>query len=65
MAVSKELLRTVAKHGFTLVRSNKHLIFRHPCGAQLVTAASASDVRSIRNVEGNIRRILRRHGVEA
>jgi predicted RNA binding protein YcfA (HicA-like mRNA interferase family) len=64
MAVSKELLRTVAKHGFTLVRARKHLIFRHACGAQLVTAASTSDVRSIRNVEGNIRRLLREHGVE-
>ena len=64
MATSKDLLRTVTKHGFTLVRSRKHLIFDHPCGARLVTASSASDVRSIRNVEANIKRILKGYGIE-
>lgn len=64
MAVSKELMKVVTGYGFTLTRARKHLIFDHPCGARLVTSSSASDFRSIRNVECDIRRVLKKHGIQ-
>ena len=65
MSTTKSLVRTLAGHGFILLRSKRHMVFSHPCGARLVTSCSASDVRSIRNIEGDVRRLLRLHGVEA
>ena len=42
--------------GFSLHRTGKHLIWRDAVGAQVVTAATASDRRCLLNVERDIRK---------
>ena len=43
-------------YGFELVRYKRHPIFRHPNGAIVTAMSSASDHRSMRNLERDFRR---------
>lgn len=40
------------------MRSRKHMIFKHKSGARLVTGASISDKRALKNIESDIKKIL-------
>lgn len=55
---AKPLVEAAGRYGFTLLRRNKHLVFKHPSGAMLVTSATASDKRAIKNLEQSAKRIL-------
>jgi predicted RNA binding protein YcfA (HicA-like mRNA interferase family) len=55
---AQPLIKAAGRFGFVLVRRNKHLIFRHPSGAILVTSATAGDKRAVKNVEQSARRAL-------
>jgi hypothetical protein len=55
---AKPLVEAAGRYGFTLFRRNKHLVFKHPSGAMLVTSATVSDRRAIRNLEQNAKRLL-------
>jgi predicted RNA binding protein YcfA (HicA-like mRNA interferase family) len=53
-----------AEFGFALHRTGKHLIWRHPCGAQVVTPITPSDRRSLQNMRGNFKRELTLKGLD-
>lgn len=55
--IPKEYRRLMAEHGFVLVRDNKHAIWRHPSGAQVVTPVSPR-TDNIAHVRATIRRVL-------
>lgn len=53
----RELESIALSHGFALHRSSgKHLIWRHATGAQVVSAKTPSDRRSLKNFERDCRR---------
>lgn len=52
----RELEAVATALGFVLHRSSKHLIWRHPSGAQVVCPKSPSDHRTIRNFERDCKR---------
>lgn len=54
----RAVVELAAKYGFVLHRETKHYIFKHASGKILVTSKSSMDKRLLRNVEGNIKRIL-------
>lgn len=47
------------QNGFVLLRRNRHRVYRHSSGAQVVAPSSASDRRALKNVAGHIRRAQR------
>lgn len=55
---AKPLVEAAKRYGFVLHRQNKHLVFKHPSGAILVTSATASDWRAVKNLEQNAKKIL-------
>lgn len=56
----RKLDRLARENGFTLVRSGKHLVYRHPqINEQLVIAKSASDRRATQNNLSRMKRLLR------
>lgn len=57
---AKPLVEAARRHGFFLVRRNKHLVFKHESGAMLVTSATLSDRRAIQNMEKQMMRLLRK-----
>jgi len=54
----RAVVELAAKYGFALHRETKHYIFKHASGKILVTSKSSMDKRLLKNVEGNIKRIL-------
>ena len=56
MTDRKRLENLMRDAGFYLHRTGKHLIWRDDVGAQVVTAATASDRRCLLNVERDIRK---------
>jgi len=54
----RAIIALAAKYGFALHRETKHYIFKHPSGKILVTSKSSLDKRLLRNIEGNIKRLL-------
>ncbi len=54
-----DIIGLCEKHGFSLKRSRKHLVFVHPSGAHLTTSKTASDNRALRNIERDIKRLLK------
>ena len=48
------------KQGFTLARASRHLIWRHPNGAQVASPATGSDRRGLLNFEAELRRAIRK-----
>jgi hypothetical protein len=54
----RAVVELAAKYGFVLHRETKHYIFKHASGKILVTSKSSMDKRLLKNVEGNIKRIL-------
>lgn len=58
---TKRIVALAKSYNFKLIRQNKHLIFRHESGAQVVTSASCADWRALKNVEANIKHALRKH----
>src|SRR6266496_2312134 len=51
------LQTTLAELGFILIRKNKHFIYRHTNGQQLVVSNSSSDHRATENVLADARKI--------
>lgn len=45
-------------HGFKLIRSKKHFVWKHPSGVVLTTAKSPSDRRAFTNIDKRIKRLL-------
>ena len=58
MRYNKEVIKLASSYGFKLLRSRKHMIFKHESGARLVTGASISDWRALKNIESDIKKIL-------
>ena len=58
---TKRIVALAKSYDFKLIRQNKHLIFRHESGAQVVTSASCADWRALKNVETNIKQALLKH----
>lgn len=54
----RAVIALAKKWGFVLYRENKHFIFKHSSGKILVTSKSSLDRRLLKNIEGNIKRIL-------
>lgn len=54
----RAVIALAKKWGFVLHRENKHFIFKHSSGKILVTSKSSLDRRLLKNIEGNIKRIL-------
>lgn len=54
----RAVVELAAKYGFVLHRETKHYIFKNASGKILVTSKSSMDKRLLRNIEGNIKRIL-------
>ena len=54
----RAVVELAAKYGFVLHRETKHYIFKNASGKILVTSKSSMDKRLLKNVEGNIKRIL-------
>lgn len=55
---ARATIRVAERHGYSLVRWKRHLVFRHPCGAQVVTAMTSGDKKSLRNFETDLKRNL-------
>lgn len=55
----KSIVELCARYGFSLHRAKNHLVFLHPLGARLVTSKTASDSRALRNIERDIKKILK------
>lgn len=53
------IIKLCTKHGFSLHRSRNHLVFIHPSGARLTTSKTASDSRALRNIERDIKKVLK------
>lgn len=62
-SVPKGVRSELKRLGYGLVRSKRHLIYKHPCGAQVSVAKSASDKHSFGNLLSDARRMLRERGV--
>jgi predicted RNA binding protein YcfA (HicA-like mRNA interferase family) len=56
---NKEIFKLAKLYGYILARQAKHLIFKHPNGAVLVTSKSTKDRRALRNTEREIRKQLK------
>lgn len=54
----REVLELAARYGFSLARRSSHLVFRHPDGMQVVTSASCTDWRRLKNAERDFKRAL-------
>lgn len=59
MSSNRAILELAARYGFSLVRQKSHLIFRHPSGAQVVTSATCTDWRRLKNAERDFKRALK------
>jgi hypothetical protein len=60
MQASRALVLSFQRAGFTLVRSNRHSIWRCPCGhAQVTSPATPGKGRSVDNCKADIARTLR------
>lgn len=58
---TKRIVKLVESYNFKLIRQSKHLVFKHECGAQIVTSASCSDRRALKNIESTIKQTLLKH----
>jgi len=58
---TKQIIALAKTYDFILIRKKKHLIFKHPSGATLVTSGTTGDWRALKNVEANIKHILLKH----
>lgn len=56
---NKPLFSLAKRYGFSLIRSRKHFVFKHPEGPLLTCSMSASDHRALRNVERDLKRLSR------
>ena len=56
---NKEIFKLAKFYGYILARQTKHLIFKRPNGAVLVTSKSTKDYRALRNTEREIRKQLK------
>ena len=56
MTADRQLRHLMTAEGFSLHRTGKHLIWRDASGIQVVTAATASCSRHLKNVQRDIRR---------
>ena len=55
----RERRKLAESYGFELVRMRKHLIWRHPSGVQVVSAATASDRRAMQQFRRDLQRAAR------
>jgi hypothetical protein len=54
-------IRELHDMGWTVVRANKHIVWRHPKSPELMTTgATVSDHRATKNIMAVARRLLRR-----
>ena len=53
----KQLTIEAEALGFRLLRANRHAVWRHTSGRQVVTSVTPSDNRALRNALSTMRRI--------
>lgn len=63
-AVPRDVRRELARLGYQLARSRRHLIYKHACGASVSVSTSSSDARGYKNLISDARRALRERGVD-
>jgi predicted RNA binding protein YcfA (HicA-like mRNA interferase family) len=51
-----EVLRAARRRGWTVVRTRRHLVLRHPNGAVVTASASPKDRHATRNITADLRR---------
>lgn len=59
MKKDTQLRKEVQALGFTIVRANRHIVWHHPTGGVMVTAASIGEGRAYANALARARRIAR------
>lgn len=52
----KELKKLMKNNDFIVHRAKNHIIWRHRSGARVVTPASPSDWRSLKNIKRDIKK---------
>ena len=62
--IKSELRALAEKHGFSLARTTNHLVWRHSCGAQVVTPKTPSDHRALKNCVREFRHAVQRHQLQ-
>ena len=56
---AKEVEKLLTKHGFTLLRENKHYVWKHSQGFQLVTSKTPGDnKRFVSQVKSQVRKLF-------
>lgn len=59
MRPKKDFAKVAKRYGFVLMRCKTHCIWQHPkTGARIVSAASPSDQRSLKNFEHRLRKAV-------
>jgi predicted RNA binding protein YcfA (HicA-like mRNA interferase family) len=53
------VIKLAQSYGFELIRASNHLVFAHPSGCRLVASKTASDNRALKNIERDIKALLR------
>lgn len=59
--INSRVIKLANSYGFELIRSKKHLVFKHKSGVRLVTGKSISDNRALKNIESSIKKLLSNH----
>lgn len=59
----REIEHLMKRAGFTRIRSKRHTIWKHECGAVISTAQSPSDLNAIRQAKRQLARICQQHGI--
>jgi hypothetical protein len=47
----------MSRHGFSIHRQSKHLIWRNEAGQTITTSSSPSDSNALRQIERQVRRL--------
>lgn len=56
--ISKEVMALIKSYGYEMVRQKKHFVFKHATSGQVfVCSKSASDYRSLRNIERDLKKL--------
>jgi len=57
MSPQKELRLIMSRHGFSIHRQSKHLIWRNEAGQTITTSSTPSDGNALRQIERQVRRL--------
>ena len=59
MTTRKTIKKLMTANGFVLIRSNKHLVWKHTTiGKNIITSSTPSDGNAINNIKKDIQKVL-------